>query len=116
MSFQIRAEPNFKESKIVNGTAAGRRHMGRVKMLPCVCCGAHPPSDAHHCKSRGYKGNPEIMMRDDFKTIPLCKNHHQGAEGYHTSKSTWEATFGPDHEYLPVVAAMLAGEWNDPRG
>ena len=38
------------------------------------------------------------------------KNHHQGPEGYHTQKATWEAEFGKDHEFLAVVADMLAGE------
>jgi len=96
-----------KQGKPVNGTAAGRAHMGRVKQLPCVCCGRHPPSDAHHCRSNG-------QLRDDFKTIPLCKNHHQGAEGYHTQKATWEAEFGPDTDYLAVVKDMLSGEWISP--
>ena len=94
---------NPKPPKIKNGTTAGFRHMCRVKLLPCVCCGRPGPSDAHHCRSDG-------QARDDFKTIPLCKNHHQGPEGYHTQKPTWEATYGKDHEYLAVVADMLAGE------
>jgi hypothetical protein len=112
MSFQHRIGPNFKEPKITNGTRRGLLHMGRVKQLPCVCCGAYPPSDAHHCKSPGYKGNEHSMQRDDFKTIPLCKNHHQGPEGYHTQKETWHATYGKDWEYLAVVADALAGELN----
>ena len=74
--------------------------MHRVKQLPCMCCGAYPPSDAHHCRSNG-------QLKDDFKTIPLCKNHHQGAEGYHTSKRKWEAQYGPDTGFLCSVRAML---------
>lgn len=104
MSFQKWTGPNFKPPKIKNGTAAGIRHMGRVKMLPCVICNAPPPSDAHHCRSGG-------QLRDDFKTIPLCKNCHQGPSGYHDAKATWEATNGLDTEFLAVVADMLAGEW-----
>lgn len=96
----------LKAERPVNGTAAGFRHMCRVKLLPCVCCGAPGPSDAHHCKSGG-------MARDDFKTIPLCKNHHQGPEGFHTQRATWEATYGKDVDYLAVVADMLAGELNE---
>jgi hypothetical protein len=89
-----------KQGKPKNGTAAGIEHMRRVKLLPCVCCGAPPPSDAHHCKS-------DFMLRDDFKTIPLCKLHHQGAEGYHTQKGAWEARHGKDHAFLPMVAKAL---------
>lgn len=94
-----------KVPKPKNGTAKGRRHMGRVKMLPCVICGKPGPSDAHHCQS-------DRIARDDFKTIPLCKACHQGPEGYHSRKETWEALNGKDHEYLAVVADMLAGELN----
>ena len=94
-----------KGPKIVNGTAAGRAHMGRVKTCPCVICGRAGPSDAHHCRSDG-------MARDDFKTIPLCKECHQGQRGYHNAKASWEAANGKDHEYLAVVADMINGEWN----
>ena len=95
----------LRSFKPVNGSAAGRRHMGRVKALDCVVCGRSGPSDAHHCRSDG-------MARDDFKTIPLCKECHQGQNGYHNAKASWEAANGKDHEYLAVVADIIAGEWN----
>ncbi len=99
-----------KKPKPKNKTAAGFRHMCRVKLLPCVICGRPGPSDAHHCTGDG-------MARDDFKTIPLCFNCHRGPNGYHAAKETWERTNGKDHEFLPVVADMLAGEltpfWGD---
>lgn len=99
----------LRAPKPVNGTKAGRDHMGRVKALPCVVC-LHPgPSEAHHCRSDG-------MARDDFKTIPLCFWCHRGPRGYHAEKASWEERHGKDHEFLAVVADMLAGEWNDPRG
>jgi hypothetical protein len=53
MTFNRWTEPHFKPPKIKNGTAAGLKHMGRVKQLPCVCCGATPTS-AHHCISGRY--------------------------------------------------------------
>ena len=106
MTFLRRGPLGLKPYRPRNGTAAGRAHMGRVKMLRCVICHAPGPSDAHHCRSDG-------MARDDFKTIPLCKNCHQGQNGYHNRKETWEATNGKDHEFLAVVADMLAGEFND---
>ncbi len=90
----------LKPAKPVTGTAKGLRHMHRVKQLPCVCCGKPGPSDAHHCKADG-------MARDDFKTIPLCKLHHQGAEGFHTQRETWEGRYGKDVDFVPLVARML---------
>jgi len=88
-----------------NGTRGGLLHMRRVKQLPCICCGKSGPSEAHHCRSDG-------MMRDDYKTIPLCTDCHRGQQGYHAAKSTWEATYGKDYEFLAVVADALAGELN----
>lgn len=95
-----------RQPKITNGTRAGLAHMGRVKQLVCVLC-HQQPVEVHHCRSAG-------QMRDDFKTIPLCWNHHRGPDGYHTQKGTWESTFGLDTDFLPVVADMLAGEWTQP--
>lgn len=57
----------------------GRRHMLRVKALGCVICRnlglGQTPADAHHCFDTADK--------DDFLTIPLCREHHQGATGFH---------------------------------
>ncbi|QDP67214.1 MAG: hypothetical protein GOVbin7368_5 [Prokaryotic dsDNA virus sp.] len=92
-----------KKRAAYRASEAGREglaHMLRVKALPCVICGAPPPSEAHHCRSGG-------MARDDMATIPLCKRHHTGSEGYHTMKRTWEARYGPDHGFLPLVRRLL---------
>lgn len=107
MSLVRWTEPNFKRPKIKNGTAAGIRHMGRVKGLPCVICHRPPPSSAHHCISGRYKQR----RSSDFETISLCWDCQQGPQGIHANKSAWEAKHGLDTDYLPVVADMLAGEW-----
>jgi hypothetical protein len=83
--------------------AHGKTHMARVAQLPCVICQARPVT-VHHCISGRYGQR----KASDMDTIPLCHNHHQGAEGIHTSKRAWEAQHGPDTGYLPIVAAMLA--------
>lgn len=93
-----------KQGKPICGTRAGLLHMRRVKALPCVLC-RNPEVEVHHCRSAG-------QMRDDFKTIPLCLNHHRGPDGFHTQKGTWEAQHGLDTDFLPVVADMLAGQFN----
>ena len=73
-------------------SAAGERHMARVRMLPClICCQltvmrvneilemcrrvSVPLSSAHHCF--------DTSDRNDFLTIPLCYEHHQGRTGFH---------------------------------
>lgn len=79
-------------------------HMRRVKMLPCVICGAPPPSDAHHCICDRFG----TRKASDFEVIPLCKKHHQdGPEAIHNGKASWVAKHGPDYGFLPLVRAML---------
>ena len=95
----------LKAGKVKNGTAAGLEHMRRVKQLPCVICQAPPPSDAHHCISGRYGSR----KASDFKTVSLCKIHHQdGPEAIHQDKRGWEERHGPDTDYLPLVARWLA--------
>ena len=76
---------------------AALAHMQAIKALPCIVCGAAPPSEAHHCRS-------DCMARDDLKTIPLCKPCHLL---YHARKRTWHKANGKDYDLLPIVAEML---------
>lgn len=43
----------------------------RIRSLRCMACGAEPPSEAHHIKSRGAGGGD-----DPWNVLPLCPNHH----------------------------------------
>lgn len=86
----------------------GKNHMRRVAALPCVICHRRPV-EVHHCISDRFSQR----RASDFETIPLCTEcHRAGPMAIHRSKSNWERHFGPDHQFLPVVADMLAGEWN----
>lgn len=55
------------------------QHLQAVRDLGCLICkqmGLGPTSaSAHHCFDTAH--------RDDFLTIPLCHEHHQGATGFH---------------------------------
>lgn len=83
---------------------AGLLHMAAVKELPCVICGKPGPSDAHHV----FHGRYGSRKASDFDVISLCKAHHQdGPDAIHNDKSGWLERYGPDHSYLPSVAAML---------
>jgi hypothetical protein len=75
----------------------GVAHMLAVKGLPCVACGAPPPSEAHHCTG-------DKLPRDDLRTIPLCKPCHLL---YHARKRSWVERHGPDYGFLEQVARML---------
>jgi hypothetical protein len=98
----IRGPLGPKAPKPVRGTDAAKAHLARVKSLPCVICGAPPPSDAHLVIS----GRFGSIKASDFNTIPLCKAHHQhGPEAIHQDKAGWEAKHGLDADYLPIVKA-----------
>jgi hypothetical protein len=60
-------------------TAAERKHLARVKSLPCSVCNAPPPSSAHH-----------INQGQQYTTISLCYDCHQGSlMGWHGQKRAW---------------------------
>jgi len=59
--------------------AAERRHIGKVKELPCSVCGQEGPSDAHH-----------IKQHRQYTVVALCKSCHQGSiMGWHGQKRAW---------------------------
>jgi hypothetical protein len=85
-------------------------YMGRVKEMDCAACGRHGPSDAHHCKDKPPFDERDIYQRLPIgcksgpqDTIPLCKDCHQGANGYHTSPKLWNERHGPDYGFLTFV-------------
>ncbi len=82
----------------------GREYMARVKALPCVVCGAAPPSDAHHVFHDRHGGR----KTSDFDTIPLCKPHHQdGKDAIHNGKAGWRDRHGPDHGFIEATRKAL---------
>ena len=60
-------------------TAAERRHIERIKALPCGVCGTEGPSEAH-----------EIRQGEWYTSLPLCADCHRGAlNGWHGQKRIW---------------------------
>lgn len=59
--------------------ARERAHLAKVKALPCSCCDAAGPSDAHH-----------IVQGQQWTCIPLCAHCHTGYFlGIHGQKRAW---------------------------
>ena len=64
-----------------------KRHIGRVKEMPCAVCGAAGPSDFHHI----LEGRTPSRRSPDWCGIPLCKDCHQGPmNGIHGGKMMWK--------------------------
>jgi hypothetical protein len=59
-------------------TPAEKAHADKVAQLPCVVCGAPPPSAVHE---------PEQGLW--FASLPLCWACHQGPEGWHGTRLRW---------------------------
>ena len=61
-------------------TVAERKHIERVKSLPCSVCDEAGPSDCH-----------EINQGEWFTSIALCKSCHQGPLlGWHGQRQMWK--------------------------
>jgi len=60
-------------------TKKASHHMERVASIGCILCRElgrdYVPAQVHHIG--------DSADRNDFLTIPLCPEHHQGATGFH---------------------------------
>ena len=103
-------KPMKRKMRIVK-THKAAIHLGNVKGLPCLCCGASEPSDAHHVRSDSM-GRPRS---NDFATIPLCKICHQtGKEAFHNGKSSWEDRNCKDYALIPqTLQAIYGPRWSE---
>ena len=78
-------------------TDAERKHVERVKMLPCSVCDLEGPSDAHHVKQGQH-----------YTVIALCKECHQGVHmGWHGRKAAWAVRKMDDIDALAVTIERL---------
>ena len=78
--------------------------MSRVAELGCIVTGCGSPATIHHCGT--YMGGG----RDHMRVLPLCWEHHLGAEGIdgkRMSKRQWQEKYGYEKELLEKVKNML---------
>ena len=73
------------------------RHMGRVAELGCLVCGS--PANVHHIRTD--------RIKNDFLTIPLCREHHQGDFSIHMSKRQFENIYGSELHLLAETLKRL---------
>jgi hypothetical protein len=72
-----------------------------MRDLPCATCGARPPSEPSHVKTRNAGGT-----RDDM--IPQCTDCH---ERFHAGRETFAASIGKSVDDLVALAADYAQRW-----
>lgn len=84
-------------------TAAGKRHMGRVAGVGCIACKlfgfGEVAGQVHHIR----EGR---QARNDFLTIGLCYEHHQGDAGIHKAHDELLRRIGVSSEF-DLLAEVL---------
>jgi len=86
-------------------TASEKKHIQRVKEMPCIICNASSPSDCH-----------EIKQGQWFTSIPLCRDCHMGSHnGIHGRKAIWNVKRLDETDALAltiekIITALELGE------
>jgi hypothetical protein len=71
------------------------------------CSVCRQPAEIHHLIGLKYSGMAQ--KAEDTMTIPLCVNHHRGAEGIHQiGQKTWEEAYGEQEHHLKRIERYLA--------
>ncbi len=76
---------------------AEKKHLERVSNLGCLVCDA--PANVHHIRTE--------RIKNDFLTIPLCREHHQGDFSIHMSKRQFENIYGSELHLLAETLKQL---------
>lgn len=76
-----------------------RRHLGRVKELPCSVCDNQEGSEAHH-----------VVQGLQYTCIALCSScHRDGILGWHGQKRMWAIKKMDEMDALNVTLSRLLG-------
>lgn len=74
-----------------------KRYMQKVREVGCLIC--QRPASAHHIR--------EERIKNDYLTIPLCPEHHQGAFSIHMSKRQFTDIYGSELDLLAKTIELL---------
>lgn len=84
-------------------TKAEKRHIERIKSMPCVICGTSSPSECH-----------EIKQGQWFTSMPLCADCHRGSHnGIHGRKHIWNIKKLDELDALALTIESLLSEPSD---
>jgi hypothetical protein len=76
-----------------------RKHLARVKELPCSVCDQPGPSEAHHVK-----------QGQQYTAVALCESCHRGAlMGLHGQRRMWAIKKMDELGALNVTVCRLMG-------
>lgn len=78
---RTRVKPSNPARKAKRHAEQFGEHAETIRALPCCVCGAPPPSDPHHSRSRGAGGTAADL-------VPMCRAHHR--EAHDAGRLTFE--------------------------
>jgi hypothetical protein len=78
-------------------TAKSKRYMQKVREVGCLVC--NQPANAHHIR--------EERNKNDYLTVPLCQEHHQGDFSIHMSKRQFTNIYGSELDLLAETIERL---------
>ena len=78
-------------------TAKSKRYMQKVREAGCLVC--NQPANAHHIR--------EERNKNDYLTVPLCQEHHQGDFSIHMSKRQFTNIYGSELDLLAETIERL---------
>lgn len=80
--------------------------LSEIRKLRCFACGASPPSEAHHIRSRGAGGGD-----DHYNMLPLCSFHHTGGkDAWHRGRLNFLEKFPHVWEHLEKLGWEMNGD------
>jgi len=83
-------------------TKAEKEYLNKVSNFGCVICkkfyGVEDPlpANCHHIRSNVGMG----QKSSHYDVIPLCWEHHQGNDGFHSAPRTWQEKYDTDENLL----------------
>ena len=87
-------------------------HLANIRKCPCAVCLKMPAGEAHHLQSSGERGMS--LRSTDRWAVPLCFDHHTGANGVHRVASKrepeWFGTHGTDAVWLAKALWNARGD------
>lgn len=88
-----------------------RRYHARLRMLDCVVCVATGEKPPAKCQELHHAGDA-TTERNDWSVVPLCHEHHEGAEGIHglRRRGFFKKTQLSDVTLLAITNKLYHGE------
>ena len=107
----MREDTGLSLAKKKSKTKDEKNWLNRISNFGCVVCRKHheivdaPPANCHHIR----QGMGAGQKNSHYMVLPLCWEHHQGQDGFHSAPKTWQDKYGTEAELLEWVLDNMEG-------